>query len=196
MNVTGSLFIDLYHLVFHESKHCWLQLSLSVSVEWNTCFSPPSLSGTCFSFSTNFLHFLVEDEPTWVAKKVFFLHEMIIAITCSPMSRDETDKEGELVALDYDTDTSKGERAVKVATTNVFSIQPLSFNNYKKKVILLGDSAVGKSKLVERFLLDGFAPQQLSTYALTLYRWNIKKMSNGCLSVIQGTGQKWELETC
>ena len=38
------------------------------------------------------------------------------------------------------------------------------------KVILLGDSAVGKSKLVERFLLDGYAPQQLSTYALTLYR--------------------------
>jgi len=58
------------------------------------------------------------------------------------------------VALDYDTDTSKGERAVKV--------------------ILLGDSAVGKSKLVERFLLDGYAPQQLSTYALTLYRYRTK----------------------
>ena len=41
---------------------------------------------------------------------------------------------------------------------------------YFVKVILLGDSAVGKSKLVERFLLDGYAPQQLSTYALTLYR--------------------------
>ena len=61
-----------------------------------------------------------------------------------------TDKEGELVALNYDVATSRGERAVKV--------------------ILLGDSAVGKSKLVERFLLDGYAPQQLSTYALTLYR--------------------------
>ena len=60
------------------------------------------------------------------------------------------DKEGELVALDYDVSTSAGESAVKV--------------------ILLGDSAVGKSKLVERFLLDGYAPQQLSTYALTLYR--------------------------
>ena len=32
----------------------------------------------------------------------------------SKLSREETDKEGELVALDYDTDTSKGERAVKV----------------------------------------------------------------------------------
>merc|ERR1711998_69580 len=40
------------------------------------------------------------------------------------------------------------------------------------KVILLGDSAVGKSKLVERFLMDGFQPQQLSTYALTLFRHN------------------------
>ncbi|XP_049627445.1 rab-like protein 2B [Suncus etruscus] len=38
------------------------------------------------------------------------------------------------------------------------------------KIICLGDSAVGKSKLMERFLLDGFQPQQLSTYALTLYK--------------------------
>jgi len=42
------------------------------------------------------------------------------------------------------------------------------------KVILLGDSAVGKSKLVERFLMDGYQPQQLSTYALTLFRHNMK----------------------
>ncbi|KAL6753049.1 rab-related GTPase [Haematococcus lacustris] len=40
------------------------------------------------------------------------------------------------------------------------------------KVILLGDSAVGKSKLVERFLLDNYKPHTLSTYALTLYRHN------------------------
>lgn len=40
------------------------------------------------------------------------------------------------------------------------------------KVILLGDSAVGKSKLVERFLMDDFNPRQLSTYALTLFRHN------------------------
>jgi len=37
------------------------------------------------------------------------------------------------------------------------------------KIICLGDSAVGKSKLVERFLMDGYKPQQLSTYALTLF---------------------------
>nr|AME21656.1 RABL2 [Andalucia godoyi] len=39
------------------------------------------------------------------------------------------------------------------------------------KVILCGDSAVGKSKLVERFLMDQYNPQQLSTYALTLFSY-------------------------
>ena len=38
------------------------------------------------------------------------------------------------------------------------------------KIILLGDSACGKSKLIERFLLDEYEPRQLSTYALTMYR--------------------------
>ena len=41
------------------------------------------------------------------------------------------------------------------------------------KVILLGDSAVGKSKLVERYLQDSYDPRRLSTHALTLYRKNI-----------------------
>ncbi|KAA0154459.1 hypothetical protein FNF27_07284 [Cafeteria roenbergensis] len=40
------------------------------------------------------------------------------------------------------------------------------------KIILLGDSAVGKSKLVERFLLDKYKPRTRSTFALTLYRYN------------------------
>jgi Rab-like protein 2 len=40
------------------------------------------------------------------------------------------------------------------------------------KIILLGDSAVGKSKMVERFLMDKYNPRQLSTYALTLFRHN------------------------
>ncbi|KAI8909697.1 P-loop containing nucleoside triphosphate hydrolase protein [Gorgonomyces haynaldii] len=39
------------------------------------------------------------------------------------------------------------------------------------KIILLGDSAVGKSKLMERFLLDDYLPHQDSTYALTMYRY-------------------------
>ena len=38
------------------------------------------------------------------------------------------------------------------------------------QIILLGDSAVGKSKLVERYLMDNYHPRQRSTYALTLYR--------------------------
>eukprot|EP00362_Geleiidae_sp_MMETSP1317_P001779 CAMPEP_0201282338 /NCGR_PEP_ID=MMETSP1317-20130820/5344_1 /ASSEMBLY_ACC=CAM_ASM_000770 /TAXON_ID=187299 /ORGANISM="Undescribed Undescribed, Strain Undescribed" /LENGTH=71 /DNA_ID=CAMNT_0047594649 /DNA_START=44 /DNA_END=256 /DNA_ORIENTATION=+ len=40
------------------------------------------------------------------------------------------------------------------------------------KIIMLGDSAVGKSKMVERFLLDNYTERHLSTYALTLYRRN------------------------
>merc|ERR1712196_434109 len=41
------------------------------------------------------------------------------------------------------------------------------------KIKLLGDSAVGKTKLVERFLMDEYNPQQLSTYALTMFRKNL-----------------------
>jgi len=44
----------------------------------------------------------------------------------------------------------------------------------KLKIICLGDSAVGKSKLVERFLVNGYKPQQQSTYALTLYDYETK----------------------
>lgn len=42
------------------------------------------------------------------------------------------------------------------------------------KIICLGDSAVGKSKLVERFLLDGYKSHSLSTYALTMFRHKTK----------------------
>ncbi len=61
-----------------------------------------------------------------------------------------TDAQGEKVRLDYDAETGKGELCVKI--------------------ICLGDSAVGKSKLVDRFLIDGYKPQRLSTYALSLFR--------------------------
>lgn len=42
------------------------------------------------------------------------------------------------------------------------------------KIILLGDSAVGKSKLIERYLMDAYVPRQLSTYALTLFRKDVE----------------------
>mmetsp|Transcript_43669 Transcript_43669/g.100774 ORF Transcript_43669/g.100774 Transcript_43669/m.100774 type:complete len:247 (+) Transcript_43669:60-800(+) len=38
------------------------------------------------------------------------------------------------------------------------------------KIIMLGDSAVGKSKMVERYLCEEYNPRGLSTYALTLFR--------------------------
>uniref|UniRef100_A0A6A7G004 Rab-like protein 2A n=1 Tax=Hirondellea gigas TaxID=1518452 RepID=A0A6A7G004_9CRUS len=62
----------------------------------------------------------------------------------------DTDEQGVKTKLDYDLKTRKGELAIKV--------------------ICLGDSAVGKSKLLERFLVDSYKHQQLSTFALTLYR--------------------------
>jgi len=37
------------------------------------------------------------------------------------------------------------------------------------KLILLGNSAVGKSKLVERFLLNDYEERTSSTHALTMY---------------------------
>lgn len=65
------------------------------------------------------------------------------------------------------------------------------------KVILLGDSAVGKSKLVERYLMDDYNPRQLSTYALTLFRKEIllgddKKMSTIGVSVQSA----WKTHAC
>lgn len=40
------------------------------------------------------------------------------------------------------------------------------------QIILLGDSAAGKSKLLTRFLEDQYNPRQRSTFALTLYRYD------------------------
>ncbi|PSN40106.1 Rab-like protein 2A [Blattella germanica] len=74
---------------------------------------------------------------------------------------------GEDVEIDYDDKNRKGDFAVKV--------------------ICLGDSAVGKSKLVERFLLDGYKPQQLSTYALTLFRYPTKVDDESVVVASDGT---------
>ena len=116
VSVTGVEYLLFPHRVRPVPAFLSPQIFCIFFLHQFSAFLPPPIFSSAFSP-------VVEDEPTWVAKKVF--NETRIAITCCPMSRDETDKEGELVALDYDTDTSKGERAVKVATTNVFSLFPL-----------------------------------------------------------------------
>lgn len=57
------------------------------------------------------------------------------------------------------------DREIQNATEQVSELTPADV-----KLILLGDSAVGKSKLVERFLVNDYIEKQLSTYALTMYR--------------------------
>merc|ERR1711988_1219321 len=69
----------------------------------------------------------------------------------------------------YTGDSMEGEGSASAASLDN---QEVNARGNVVKVILLGDSAVGKSKLVERFLMDGYQPQQLSTYALTLFRHN------------------------
>lgn len=51
------------------------------------------------------------------------------------------------------------------------------------KVVVVGDSAVGKSKLMERFLCDAYEPRQLSTFALTVYRHR-HKLEDGSTVVV------------
>ncbi|CAF1299544.1 unnamed protein product [Adineta ricciae] len=54
-----------------------------------------------------------------------------------------------------------------------------SSSNYSKtsdsiKVIVLGDSAVGKSKLLERFLAKNFEDSRYSTYAINIFKHTTK----------------------
>ena len=62
------------------------------------------------------------------------------------------------------------------------------------KIILLGDSAVGKSKLVERYLMNDFNPRQLSTFALTLFRKDVK-LEDSSESVTVGMNNCFALVT-
>merc|ERR1712046_479258 len=47
------------------------------------------------------------------------------------------------------------------------------------KIIMLGDSAVGKSKILERYLMEEYNPRTASTYALTLFRHNYADDESG-----------------
>jgi len=51
------------------------------------------------------------------------------------------------------------------------------------KLILCGDSAVGKSKLVQRFLLNDYTKHTSSTYAITKYIQNVKIDGLGIVKV-------------
>ncbi|POM61075.1 Rab family, other, partial [Phytophthora palmivora] len=58
------------------------------------------------------------------------------------------------------------------------------------KVILLGDSAVGKSKLVERFMMNEYQPRQLSTFALTLFRKEVDLDGEKGMRTVKVAGQE------
>jgi Rab-like protein 2 len=49
------------------------------------------------------------------------------------------------------------------------------------KVILLGDAATGKTKLMQRFLLDDFDPRRLSTHAVNIFPYEVTSMMNAIL---------------
>jgi len=47
----------------------------------------------------------------------------------------------------------------------------------KLKVIILGDAASGKSKLMERFLLDQYQPDRISTEAVNIFHYSAESMN-------------------
>jgi Rab-like protein 2 len=54
------------------------------------------------------------------------------------------------------------------------------------KIIICGDSAVGKSKMLERFLLNDYCPRTQSTYALNMFRYNFVEDS--------GEHRRWAID--
>ncbi|OAF68660.1 Rab-like protein 2A [Intoshia linei] len=60
------------------------------------------------------------------------------------------------------------------------------------KIIIIGDSAVGKSKLVERFLEKGYNEHKSSTYGVTIYSYNHKFTDGekGCIEIWDTAGQE------
>lgn len=68
-------------------------------------------------------------------------------------------------------------------------------SDHSVKIICLGDSAVGKSKLVERFLLDDYIPQQSSTYAVNLFKYSTKVRGKRVAVEIWDTGGQERFNT-
>ena len=65
------------------------------------------------------------------------------------------------------------------------------------KIILLGDAASGKTKLMERFLLDNFNPRRLSTHAVNIFPYSVAGMcmhmiGMETLSIVDG--RKWDVD--
>jgi GTPase SAR1 family protein len=63
------------------------------------------------------------------------------------------------------------------------------------KIILLGDSAVGKSKLIERYLMDEYNPRQVTSSLLIIKQkarlWQLCTVIYVCFNVIpQGSKSK------
>jgi len=79
-------------------------------------------------------------------------------------------------------DKTKGMNPSASNSTNKSSERKENEKPADIKIILLGDYSEGKSKLVERFLIDEFVPRQLSTYALTVFRHQAK-MNNKTFEV-------------
>jgi len=58
-------------------------------------------------------------------------------------------------------------------------LAPQELEDADLKIIMLGDSAVGKSKILERYLMEEYNPRTASTFALTLFRHNYKDDQSG-----------------
>ena len=78
----------------------------------------------------------------------------------SPTVRHQGSKLGRVDSL---TMSKEPEPEGKVDESKDPETDPNDLSPADVKIILLGDSAVGKTKLVERFLMDEYNPQQLST---------------------------------
>jgi Rab-like protein 2 len=72
-----------------------------------------------------------------------------------------------MVAIDFGGQSNKGENGKRDDET---------IGDSDVKIIIIGDSGVGKSKLVERYVNGDYDPRRLSTHALSIHR---KAVNNG-----------------